>query len=136
MPRKSSTAYPADWDQIALDVKDRAGWRCVRCGHPHDAAQGYLLTVHHLDLSPANCAWWNLAALCQRCHLSIQSRVIMERTWLLPHSEWFRPFVAGYYAHQAELPEDREYVMQRLDDLIAIGQGNTALATELKEQIS
>ncbi|GAH88897.1 unnamed protein product, partial [marine sediment metagenome] len=28
-----------------------------------------MLTVHHLDGNKANCEDWNLAALCQRCHL-------------------------------------------------------------------
>lgn len=38
-------------------------------------AQWRILTVHHLDGDKLNCRWWNLAALCQRCHLSIQGRV-------------------------------------------------------------
>jgi hypothetical protein len=50
----------------------------------------------------------------------------MERPWMLEHSEWFRPYVAGYYAHLHGLPDDRETVMQRIDELIAIGQGVTA----------
>jgi hypothetical protein len=80
------------------------------------------LTVHHLDMSPANCAWWNLAALCQRCHLCIQSKVVLERAWYLPHSEWFKPFVAGYYAFVNGLPSDRYSVLARVDELIEIGQ--------------
>lgn len=125
MPRKSKlgSAYPADWPAVARRVKDEAGWRCVRCGHPHDPGAGYCLTVHHLDMDPANSRWWNLAALCQKCHLSIQAKVIMERRWMLPHSEWFRPYVAGYYAHQHGLPDDRESVLARVDELVALGQG-------------
>lgn len=57
-----------------------------------------ILTVHHLDGDKANCRWWNLAALCQRCHLEIQAKVVMERVYPFPHSEWFKPYVAGYYA--------------------------------------
>jgi 5-methylcytosine-specific restriction endonuclease McrA len=26
--------YPAAWPEIATAVKDAAGWRCIRCGHP------------------------------------------------------------------------------------------------------
>lgn len=63
MTRRSTSAYPPDWPAIARRCKDEAGWVCVRCGRPHDRAAGYCLTVHHLDLSPANCRWWNLAAL-------------------------------------------------------------------------
>lgn len=66
--------YPPNWDEIATTIKNQAGWRCEHCAHPHDIAAGYMLTVHHLDMNPANCAYENLVALCQRCHLSIQAR--------------------------------------------------------------
>ena len=119
MIRRSTGDYPVNWEEIATQTKEAANWRCVRCGHKHDPETGYSLTVHHLDINPANCAWWNLAALCQRCHLHIQHKVIMERPWLMfPHSLWFQPYVAGYYAHRRGLPEDREYVMAHLDDLL------------------
>lgn len=88
--------YPPDWKEIAKRVKDAAGWKCVRCGHPHDVAAGYTLTVHHLDMNPANCAAWNLAALCQRCHLRIQGKVDFTQSYMFPHSEWMEPFVSGY----------------------------------------
>ncbi len=80
-----------------------------------------VLTVHHLDGDKANCRWWNLAALCQRCHLTIQGRVLMARVWPWEHTEWFRPYVAGYYAW-AYLGEDlsRAEVDARLDDLLAL----------------
>lgn len=122
MSRKSTGEYPPNWSEIATFVKDVAGWCCVRCGHEHDPKTGYTLTVHHLDMDPSNCAWWNIPALCQRCHLSIQSRVIMHRQWFLPHSEWFKPYVAGYYASVHGLPTDKEYVLAHIDELLAIGQ--------------
>lgn len=122
MKRKSTSEYPPDWNEIALRTKKAAGWQCVRCGEPHDPATGHTLTVHHLDLSPANCAWWNIPALCQRCHLAIQSKVVMERYWMFEHSEWFKPYVAGYYAAQNGLPEDREYVMAHLGELLELGR--------------
>jgi len=65
--------YPANWAEIALEVKRRAGGRCERCGHLHDPANGRTLTVHHLDGNPANCAPENLVALCQACHLHVQA---------------------------------------------------------------
>jgi hypothetical protein len=68
-------------------------------------------------------AWWNIPPLCQRCHLQIQAKVVMERTWMLEHSEWFKPYVAGYYAHEFGKPDDKEYVMEHIDELIALGQG-------------
>ncbi|GAB4454775.1 MAG: hypothetical protein Kow00120_24510 [Anaerolineae bacterium] len=69
----SDNEYPANWPEIARDIKARAGWCCEHCGHPHDPATGHVLTVHHLDGDPANCDRTNLVALCQRCHLHIQA---------------------------------------------------------------
>jgi len=66
---KQKVEYPDDWDQIALRVKEKAGWKCIRCGHPHYPALGYTLTVHHRDGDPSNNEEKNLRALCQRCHL-------------------------------------------------------------------
>jgi hypothetical protein len=122
MGRKSTGAYPDNWTEIAIAVKDAAGWQCVRCGHPHDIASGHMLTVHHLDLNPANCAWWNTPALCQRCHLRIQAKVNMDRVWVMAyHSEWFEPYVAGFYAWKY-LGEQltRDEVMARIDELLNV----------------
>lgn len=120
--RKSTGEYPPDWPEIARKVKEEAGWKCVRCGHPNERVSGHVLTVHHLDMNPANCAWWNIPALCQRCHLTIQAKVIMPRPWILPHSEWFKPYAAGYYARLNGLPEDRVYIMAHLEELLELGQ--------------
>jgi hypothetical protein len=80
-----------------------------------------ILTVHHLDGNKANCRWWNLVALCQRCHLEIQGRVVMDRVWPHEHTAWFRPYVAGYYAHRF-LQEDvtREQAEARLEELLGL----------------
>jgi len=120
--RKSTSDYPANWKEIADRTKEEAGWKCVRCGHPHDTKTGYVLTVHHLDLNPSNCEWWNIPALCQRCHLHIQAKVVMERPWMFQHSEWFRPYVAGYYAHIMGHPTDRPWVLEHLDMLLEYGK--------------
>lgn len=171
--------YPPEWHEtLKHAVREQAGHRCVRCGHPyrtgehpmekvedgehgpvyvswtpcdercrhggpvrywthksgpveydgpdetialHVEARARILTVHHLDGDKANCRWWNLAALCQRCHLTIQGRVVMARVWPWEHSEWFRPYVAGYYAH-AYLGEDldRAQVEERLEELLGL----------------
>lgn len=123
MPCEPKGTYPPDWKAIASAVKAEAEGRCIRCGHGHDPAAGYTLTVHHLDGDKANCRWWNLTALCQRCHLHIQAKVVMERVWMFEHSGWFEPYVAGYYAFQFGLLDDRETVEQNTDALIALGQG-------------
>lgn len=96
-----------DGSSLANDNRTEASWR--------------ILTVHHLDGDKANCRWWNLAALCQRCHLTIQGRVQMARVWPWEHSEWFRPYVAGYYAW-TYLGEDltRGEAEARMDDLLAL----------------
>jgi excisionase family DNA binding protein len=65
--------YPPDWDEIARQVKEAAGWRCEHCGSPHNPESGHVLTVHHLDGNPANSDPENLVALCQRCHLRWQN---------------------------------------------------------------
>ena len=109
MPRKSIGEYPANWKEIATAVKDAADWKCVRCGHPHDIPAGFMLTVHHLDMDPSNCAWWNCVALCQKCHLQIQHKVVMERFWMFDHSEWFRPYLAGYYAVRTGWVSTKDY---------------------------
>lgn len=126
--------YPSDWPAIARRVKDEAGWCCVRCGHPHDVTTGHVLTVHHLDNDKANCRWWNLAALCQRCHLHVQAKVLMDRGYMFHHSAWFRPYVAGYYAYVI-LGEDlsRAEVESRIDELLLAGQPWLADAASRQE---
>jgi len=123
VPRHSTGVYPDDWSAIAQQVKAEASGRCVRCSHPHDPTSGHTLTVHHLDLDKSNCRWWNLAALCQRCHLHIQGKVVMERIWMFEHSAWFKVYVAGYYAFHHGLPDDRPFVLAHVETLIKIGQG-------------
>lgn len=84
-------------------------------------AEWRILTVHHLDGDKANVRWWNLVALCQRCHLEIQARVVMDRVYPHEHSEWFKPYVAGFYAW-VYLQEDltRAEVEARLDELLGL----------------
>jgi hypothetical protein len=165
--------YPLAWHEELKDaVRELAGHRCVRCGHPYrkgengngewspcDAecshgapfrvlvhgqgiitvdeqepadlatfrsmgkvyARWRILTVHHLNGDKRDCRWWNLASLCQRCHLTIQGRVRMEQVYPHEHSEWFKPYAAGYYA-AVYLGEDltREQTLERLDELLAL----------------
>lgn len=84
-------------------------------------AQWRILTVHHLNGVKIDCRWWNLVALCQRCHLTIQGKVHMQRPWRREHSEWFKPYVAAFYAYE-KLGEEltREQTMARLDELLAL----------------
>lgn len=90
-----------------------------------------VLTVHHLTGVKTDLRWWNLAALYQRCHLEIQGRVRMEQVYPYQHSEWFKPYAAGYYA-ATYLGEDltREETMARLDELLALELVGTAHTPE------
>lgn len=91
-------------------------------GHGREVEARYrILTVHHLDGVKGNCRWWNLAALCQRCHLQIQGKVDMRRVYPWPHSEWFKPYVAGYYA-SVYLGQDitRAEALERMDELLGL----------------
>lgn len=67
------------------------------CTHPRDGKLR-ILTVHHLTGQKDDNRWWNLLALCQSCHLTIQGKVIPEQAYLHPHSAWFVPYVCGFYA--------------------------------------
>jgi len=82
-------------------------------------AQWRILTVHHLNGVKHDCRWWNLVPLCQRCHLSVQRRVVMERVYPLEHSEWFKPYAAAWYAYSyLGLDLSREETLARLDELL------------------
>lgn len=113
-------------DRVEGGAYVRAGWlpcdrRCI--GHRRHDGRLRTLTVHHLDNDKANLRWWNLTALCQVCHLQVQAKVAMSATYLHPHSEWFRPYVAGFYAFAVggEMLS-RPEVEARLPELLALGQ--------------
>lgn len=71
--------YPDNWDEIANQVKTRAGWECEQCHMPHmgDGTMGSCLTVHHPGRDPENKAA-ELVALCARCHLAADRRLRRE----------------------------------------------------------
>lgn len=103
---KPKGEYPGDWKEIARKVKADAGWRCVRCKHPNCYDSGHVLTVHHFDGDKANCERWNLMALCQRCHLSVQARVDPVVALMFDPSPWAMPYIAGFYTtEEATVPE-------------------------------
>ena len=96
--------YPLNWSEVAYLVKTVAGWRCERCRHRHETSKRRkgcdwlcrhvrdgkqrMLTVAHLDNDKSNCARWNLAALCQVCHLQLQARLVMGLFFMFEHSAW------------------------------------------------
>lgn len=112
--------YPKDWKRIALYIKAQAGWKCIRCDHHNDVASGHVLTVHHFNGDKAFCEWFNLLALCQRCHLSFQGRVNPEQPYMFEHSAWLKPYVAAFYAWKYEQKIlTREETTARIDELLA-----------------
>lgn len=166
--------YPPEWhSSIKHLVREQAGHRCVRCGHPYRngehgkgewspcdercthgmpardlrnpfgslgantttgglireipnrviEAQWRILTVHHANGNKFDCRWWNLLALCQRCHLQIQGKVDLDKPWPWEHSAWFKPYVAGWYALKYLcLDLSREETVARLDALLELGR--------------
>lgn len=122
--RKGTGEYPPGWSEFALALKEAADWKCVRCGHHHDPANGYTLTVHHLTMAKDEPFehWWAFIVCCQRCHLSVQGRVDLNRPWVMAeHSEWFKIYAAGWYAFRY-LGEvlSRDEVLARLPELLDV----------------
>jgi hypothetical protein len=123
--------YPIEWPGVAWLVKTIAGWTCERCSHPHDPdpRTGFVLTVHHLDGNKANLQHWNLAALCQKCHLRIQNRVNFNQDWPFEHSPWMAVHVADYneWAVRQPCPVCRGLSRTRLVCLSCSGSGHLPL---------
>lgn len=49
---------------------------------------------------------------------------------MFDHSEWFKPYVAGYYANKNGLPTNRDYVMSHLPELLILGFSGFARSKE------
>jgi len=108
-------------DGIPSTVHQGMNWgSLIAEGYLFDA-QWRILTVHHLNGVKHDCRWWNLVSLCQVCHLKVQGRVRMEQVYPHPHSTWFKPYAAAYYAW-AYLDQEltREEVTERMDELLAL----------------
>ena len=116
--RRFTNSYNADGKEKRRAAREAAGNRCIRCGSP--SVPGRILTTHHFDGNKANDEWFNLLALCQRCHLHIQGKVDPEQPWIFEHAEWLKPYVAGFYASKYEGRNiTRQEAMERLDELLA-----------------
>ncbi len=116
--RRFTGQYADNGKEIRRAVREAAGNLCIRCSSP--SVPGRILTVHHFDGNKANDEWWNLMALCQVCHLQVQAKVDPETPFFFPHSEWMKPYVAGFYASKYEgVMLTREQVMVRLEELLA-----------------
>lgn len=72
--------YPKNWKKIAIDVKNRADWKCENCGkqcrrpnEPFDTHRN-TLTVSHQNHNPQDVRPENLKALCAPCHLRYDAK--------------------------------------------------------------
>lgn len=68
--------YPANWRALALACKERAAWRCSKCGIEHGTKRFSLWTgrewpvflqAAHINHDPEN-ETPELAAVCPACH--------------------------------------------------------------------
>jgi hypothetical protein len=78
--------YPNNWSDIALSVKEAAGWCCKRCRRqclrPGEKPQHLTrsewtratLCVHHANFTPEDNRPENLIPLCTPCHLALHTR--------------------------------------------------------------
>lgn len=109
--------YPPNWEEIALSIKERAGWCCEWCGVAHGTwrksrkkAKPYkvVMAVAHLgvpfsDGRPGNRddKWdvrpENLACLCQSCHRRYdnQGRSKQSKQAQQPHEDEAAPHVTA-----------------------------------------
>ncbi|MBV9689219.1 MAG: hypothetical protein JO202_05845 [Ktedonobacteraceae bacterium] len=68
--------YPGEWERLAHECKERAGWRCEVCRVPHGTMRVsrrshdfyfVRLAAHHIDGDTGN-PQPVLKCLCERCH--------------------------------------------------------------------
>lgn len=121
LPITGEYIAPKDRKELHNRVRAEADGKCIRCGHPDDAESHHVLTVHHFTGAKDENSWWNLLALCQKCHLTIQGRVNPHIPYFLEHSEWAKPYVAGFYAKKyLGLDLTRSEVAERMDELLQL----------------
>lgn len=77
--------YCRDWKKRSYFIRFfRADNKCENCGvenyklHPITGSK-VILTVAHLDHNINNNSFFNLKALCQRCHLKYDMKIKKER---------------------------------------------------------
>jgi len=121
------------YDREAMQrCKQAAHYHCERCDTPNDPGTGHTLTAAHLDANPGNNERWNLAALCQRCHLHFEgynpfAGVTEDNyNYVLTRCErWFIPHLKGYIQNQtwghhpgeSGEPGDKEKVTKRKGEI-------------------
>ena len=96
--------YPANWEDLARQCKERDGWRCQGCGIAHGTEvvserTGVVYTVYvaaaHLDHDPWNPAP-RLATFCPSCHARYDWSWHERQRWLELENLRHRVWVASY----------------------------------------
>jgi hypothetical protein len=114
--------YPDNWQEIATEIKQAAGYRCTHCGLPCLLPGGdyshlslsvrrkLSAQVHHRDCNPSHNNPINLVCLCAGCHLR-------EHRYPLP--------LPGQQSLELELPQDGFGVASRNENRVARLDGLT-----------
>jgi 5-methylcytosine-specific restriction endonuclease McrA len=77
LKNKRSENYGSNWEIERKKCKQRAGYRCVKCGVKYTRASSYLLEAHHtIELSRGGkTTQANLKSLCKKCHAKQHSHL-------------------------------------------------------------
>jgi hypothetical protein len=87
---KNRHNYPANWRKLARACKERAGWRCQKCGIAHKTLRWspwterewpVYLQAAHVNHDPSN-EEPELACVCPACHWRYYRRPGGQHTWL------------------------------------------------------
>lgn len=91
--------YPANWDKMALECKERAQWQCQHCGAMRDekrigvvSGKEYTVVIAacHENHDPEN-PEAVLISLCQACHMRLDAmqhaRTRMRKHWQMVEIE-------------------------------------------------
>jgi hypothetical protein len=102
--------YPPNWEALAWECKERAGWCCEGCGVAHGAdvvnertgvVYKAYLGAAHLDHDP-----WNpsprLAALCPACHARYDCSWRERQRWLALERMRHQMLLAAYWQREAD----------------------------------
>lgn len=115
--------YPPNWNEISLERRTRAGWKCEWCGakyrqpHPRTGKIVILSVAHlgtaHADGTPGNkhdkmdVRDENLACLCARCHLLYD---MDDHIYNAKRTRWRRKREARIAAGQLEIFTDLDFI--------------------------
>ncbi len=107
--------YPENWDEIAFEVKEAAGWKCrickVQCYRPGEKVYDFsrVAATAHLDHNSADCGSDNLICLCSSCHLKYDRKQHAKSAAKKRLKKWWKdqmPLFPPPFGLPAELMEE------------------------------